>query len=189
MGKPERFETFEEVDSINREDTEAFTNELRQSVQEVNNDLNFNGRVRLRNHTADPGKGKVGEIVMVNSVLKAWDNDTSAWVAIGGGGSSVVAGHGTMTAYTGVVTGTTGAADEPFPTGWTSSRTSTGVYVVTHNFGDSNSYTVSLSMDDTTEGNRAVYERDPNSFDVEVTDENGNPDDGNFSFLVIKVES
>lgn len=177
-------EMIEEVDSIVREDSDVFANELKQSVQNVNNDMTFNGRVRLRNQTADPRSGRPGEIIMVNGTLKTWDSTSSAWVTVGGGGDVVTGGNGAMTSYIGAVVGTTGAPDTPFPAGWTSSRTSIGVYVVTHNLGNSNDYVVAISMDDTTQDNRVVYERDANSFDVEVTDETGAYDDGNFTFIV-----
>lgn len=88
--------------------------------------------------------------------------------------------------YIGSVT-TAGVADNPFPTGWSVSRTSEGVYVVTHNFGDSDGYVVSPSLDDTTQGLTIVYERDSNSFDIEITDGSGVYDDANFSFIVIKT--
>lgn len=175
----------QEVDSIiRREDSDVFSNELNQSAQDVNNDLNFNGRIRLRNHTGDPSRGRPGEIIMVNSVMKTWDSATNAWIGISGGSDSVSTTQGAMTSYIGAVLGSTGASQNPFPTGWTSSRTSEGVYVVTHNLGDADGYVVAVSMDDTTQDNRVVYERDANSFDVEVTDETGAYDDGDFTFIV-----
>jgi len=60
--------------------------------------------------------------------------------------------------------------------------------VVTHNIGDEDKYIVNISLEETTEDNRIVYEADNDSFDVEITDENGTPDDGNFVFTVYKVD-
>lgn len=87
--------------------------------------------------------------------------------------------------YHGAVS-SSGTADDPFPTGWSVSRTSEGAYVVTHNIGSSDGYTVQATVDDNTQANRIVIERDSNSFDVEITDETNAYDDAGFNFLVIE---
>lgn len=89
--------------------------------------------------------------------------------------------------FIGAVNGSDGSTDSPFPTGWSSSRTSTGVYVVTHDFGDSDGYIVAPGLDDSSEGLSIVYERDSDSFDIEITDDAGNYEDANFTFIVVKI--
>ena len=174
-----------ESDYVNRNDG-VFSQGVAQSGIEDNRDITFNGRLRLRNHTVAPAKGKNGEIIMLNGDLSEWNSSNNAWESVGGGG--VASGNGAVTMYIGSVNddGTTGT---PSPTGWTASRTSIGVYKVTHNFGDSTSYIASVDIDDTTHGLAAVYERDANSFDIEITDEDGTYDDADFSYIVIKTGS
>lgn len=102
--------------------------------------------------------------------------------------ANLISGQSTgMTIYHGAMN-SDGTAGNPFPSGWTSSRTSEGVYVITHNFGDSDGYTVQATIDDNTQANRVVIERDSNSFDIEVTDETNAVDDAGVNFMVIRQE-
>lgn len=173
------------ADSVTREG-EVYDRTLTQAVHQDNRDIQFNGRVRLRNHTTAPSKGRVGEVIMLNGVLSGWDSDISEWVAA----SKVSSPQGNMRIYIGEVDGSDGSSGTPFPAGWSSSRTSTGVYVVTHNFDDSNSYIVAPAIDDTDEDVRLVYERDSDSFDIEITDKStGNPTDADFTFAVFRLNS
>jgi len=118
--------------------------------------------------------------IYISEGVNTWkylDLGTTATTSIEGEVTGMKLYHGEVTSN--------GTAGTPFPTGWTASRTSEGVYLVTHNLSGSSDYTVQATMDDTTEANRVVIERDSNSFDIEVTDENGDPDDGGVNFIVI----
>lgn len=151
-------------------------------IQEQQSDNRQVGRLQLKNYTKAPSSGKLGEVAMINGYLHQWDATTDSWLGM------LSAKQSGITTFIGYVTGATGTAGSIFPDGWSVSRTSTGVYVVTHNIGDENKYIVNVSLEETTQDNRIVYEADANSFDIEITDDNAAFDDGNFVFTVYKVD-
>lgn len=74
------------------------------------------------------------QIRIVGGVPYIYDTANNVWIPLGSSGSS----------FAGRVN-SGGSAGTPFPAGWTVSRSSAGIYVVTHNLGDAG-YVVQLQV-------------------------------------------
>ncbi len=82
----------------------------------------------------EPARKLNEQIRIVGGVPYIYDSANDAWVPLGSSGNSF-AGH----------VNSDGSAGTPFPAGWTVSRSSAGIYVVTHNLADAG-YVVQLQV-------------------------------------------
>lgn len=80
-----------------------------------------------------------------------------------------------------------GSSGSPFPTGWSCSRTSAGVYSITHNIGSSSGYVaVATALASSGATSAKIGSRSSNSFTVRIFDDTGTLVDADFMFVVIR---
>jgi len=81
----------------------------------------------------------------------------------------------------------TGSAGSPFPTGWSVSRSSAGVYTITHNIGGSSRYVVvAIPLSSSGVYMAKIGSRSSNSFTVRINDDAGTLVDCDFMFILIR---
>jgi hypothetical protein len=82
---------------------------------------------------------------------------------------------------------TSAGAGEELPSGWSSSRFSTGIFIVTHNLG-STDYTVVITpqIPSTTPLFACVYSRAANSVSVAIVNDSGSAVNSDFDFILIE---
>lgn len=79
----------------------------------------------------------------------------------------------------------TGSEGTPFPSGWSSTSGSTGVYTITHNLGSSTAYVpLATALKSTLGLSAKIGSRSSNSFTVRIFDDTGTLTDSDFTFAV-----
>lgn len=89
--------------------------------------------------------------------------------------------------YTGTV-GSTGGAGTPFPTTWTSARTSgqpTGDYTITHNLGTSK-YGLTVTVGGASLATWEIFSKGSNSFRIQTYSVGASIQDHTFDFILVK---
>lgn len=151
------------------------TTALKVAVRDSNGALPGNITGNAATASASPYSGLTG-------VVPTWNQNTTGNAATSTLAETAITANNLSTMFTGRVTGA--GASVKLPTGWTSSKNSTGIYVVTHNLGTTN-YTVVCGADNnlTVSGGAGGA----NSFTVYCrAGDTGAATDSQFGFILVK---